>query len=219
LNGFLHHNFESEQRIIALLLREGGDPLKLLGINLDTYADVLAPTPFRAMQNGVICLVTVICRLTIALGVPPEQSFALSDYFVCEVERRKSKAQLESLVREVFDSFSDLIYTENVRGYSPGIKKAVRYIQSHLYGCRVSEAAGQAGLNPRYFSSLFKKETGLSPSVYIRNIKMAEAENLLAQGDLSVTAIAENLGYCSLSYFSTEFKRVFGRSPSRKTGR
>ncbi|MDR3248263.1 MAG: hypothetical protein LBT39_05700, partial [Treponema sp.] len=121
-SGFLHHDFEDEQRLVALLLRKGGDPLKVLGINLDTYADVLAPSPFRAMQNGVICLVTVICRLTISFGVHPEQSFALSDYYVCEVERQKNKAELESLIREVFDNFSDLIYTENVRGYSPGIK-------------------------------------------------------------------------------------------------
>jgi AraC-like DNA-binding protein len=183
---------------------------------LDTYVNVLAPTPFRAMQNGVICLIAIISRLAINLGVDVEQSFALSDYFVCEVENKKNKSELDIFVRDVYSDFSALVRAESVRNYSQPITKAVRYIRTHLYEpIAVGAIARYVNLNPRYFATLFKKEVGQTPSQYIRGRKMSEALTLLEQGQYSVTETAEMLGYCSLSYFSSEFKTVYGQSPKR----
>ncbi|MDR1540408.1 MAG: AraC family transcriptional regulator [Clostridiales bacterium] len=214
ISGFRHHNYQQERRLISLLLQEGGDEVKYSGISLDTYVDVLAPTPFRAMQNGVICLIAVICRLAISLGADIEQSFALSDYFVCEVENKKNKGELEIFIRDVYFCFSELVRVEGVRNYSQPVTKAVRYIRSHVYEpIAVNEIALRVDLNPRYFSTLFKKEVGQTPSQYIRAQKMSEALTLLDQGHYSITEVAEMLGYCSLSHFSSEFKNVYGRSP------
>ncbi|MDR1972068.1 MAG: AraC family transcriptional regulator [Treponema sp.] len=215
-SGFRHHDYASEQRLMTLLLREGRAEWKDSTLNLDTYADVLAPTPFRAMQNGVICFITVISRLAIALGVDSEQSFSLSDYFVCEVERKKTKAGLNAFVQDILQGFSALVYAQDIRGRSLHVTRAMRYIRSHLYDpYTVADVARYAGLNPRYFSAVFKAETGLAPSQYIRSQKMTEAAALLRQGDYNITETAEIFGYCSVSYFSGEFKRVHGESPKR----
>ncbi|GHU88289.1 hypothetical protein FACS189476_05150 [Spirochaetia bacterium] len=213
-SGFRHHNYLLERRLITKLLQEGGDEVKYSGINLDTYVNVLAPAPFRAMQNGIICLIAVISRLAISLGADIEQSFALSDYFVCEVENKKTKSELETFVRDVYSTFSELVRAEGVHNYSQPVTKAVRYIRAHLYEpITAGEIARHVNLNPRYFSTLFKKEAGQTPTQYIRSQKMSEALIMLEQGQYSITETAEMLGYCSLSYFSSEFKSVYGRSP------
>jgi AraC-like DNA-binding protein len=217
ISGFRHHNYLQEQTLILQLLRGGGDEVKFSGISLDTYVDVLAPTPFRAMQNGIICLISITCRLAINLGADIEQSFALSDYFVCEVENKKTKSELELFIRDVYFCFSELVRMEGVRNYSQPVTKAIRYIRAHLYEpIAVGEIARHVDLNPRYFSTLFKKEVGQTPSQYIRGQKMSEALTLLEQGQCNITETAEMLGYCSLSYFSSEFKNVYGQSPKNR---
>lgn len=214
ISGFKHHNYLMERRLISMLLQEGGEELKFSTLSLDTYVDVLAPTPFRAMQNGIICLITIISRLAISLGADIEQGFALSDYFVCEVENKKTKSELEVFVSDIYLSFSELVRMASVHNYSLPVTKAVRYIRAHLYEpVSVSEIAQHIKLNQRYFSTLFKNEIGQTPSQYIRSQKMSKALSLLEQGQYSITETAEMLGYCSLSHFSSEFKIVYAQSP------
>jgi AraC-like DNA-binding protein len=168
------------------------------------------------MQNGIICLTATICRLAISLGADIEQSFALSDYFVCGVENKKTKSELEAFTRDICFCFSELVRTEGVRNYSQPVTKAVRYIRAHLYEpIAIGEIAQHVGLNPRYFSTLFRKDAGQTPTQYIRSQKMSEALALLEQCQYSITETAEMLGYCNLSYFSSEFKNVYGQSPKK----
>lgn len=215
-SGFRHHDMTSQQELIALLLNKGEKLPLSHSLNLDTYAQILAPTPLRAMQNGIICLITIVSRMVIQLGVSSEKSFSLSDYFVYTVEEKKTRAELEDYVEVIISSFSDLLRSESVAAYSQKITKAIHYIQEHLYEpCPVSSVAAHVNLNPRYFSGQFKKEVGNTPTSYIRQKKMEEACRLLSRQNLQINEIAEMLGYCSSAYFSAEFKRIYGKNPSQ----
>ncbi|RXZ76704.1 AraC family transcriptional regulator [Paenibacillaceae bacterium] len=77
----------------------------------------------------------------------------------------------------------------------------------------------QFGLQKSHFFKLFKKETGLSPKACILKIKMKKAAALLIESHGSITAIAEELGYASIHYFSRQFRAVYGVSPSEFRGR
>lgn len=213
-SGFRHHDMLTQQELVTLLLKKKGKLPASNSLNLDTYAQVLAPTPFRAMQNALICLTTIVSRMVIQLGVSTEKSFALSDYFVYTVEEKKNRAELEALLDDMLSSYSDLLQAESIAAYSQKVTKAIFYIQEHLYEpCPVSEVANHLGLNPRYFATLFKNEVGISPSAYIKQKKMDEACHLLIHRDLQINEIAEMLGFCNTAYFSAEFKRTFGKSP------
>ena len=59
-----------------------------------------------------------------------------------------------------------------------------------------------------------KKQTGLSPSLYIRKIRLTIAHDWLQTTDASVFEIAKRLGFKQVAYFSRCFSETYGVSPS-----
>jgi len=58
------------------------------------------------------------------------------------------------------------------------------------------------------------KELGVPPLAFITQIRMHHACNLLSEGKLSISDIAYALGFESLAYFSKNFKKHTGKSPT-----
>ena len=53
-----------------------------------------------------------------------------------------------------------------------------------------------------------------SPSLFIRNIRLQRAAQLIMEGKLSITEIAERVGFSSSSYMSKCFQQMYGCRPS-----
>ena len=62
---------------------------------------------------------------------------------------------------------------------------------------------------------IFKKEFGISPKKYIINARIKHAVGLIENGYYSLSEIAEMSGFTDYKYFSSEFRRVMGTSPSK----
>lgn len=78
---------------------------------------------------------------------------------------------------------------------------------------RVGELAAKVHLSEDRFYHVFKEAFGISPTEYILDVRIAHACNLLARSDLNVTAIAQECGFCTASYFSKQFRQVMRLSP------
>jgi len=75
-----------------------------------------------------------------------------------------------------------------------------------------------AGMMPMSRSSLYRKIkvlTGLSPSVFIRSMRLKRAAALLETGKLNVSEVAYRAGFLDMSYFGASFKDQFGCTPSQ----
>ena len=68
-------------------------------------------------------------------------------------------------------------------------------------------------MNKFYLSHAFKREYGVSPINYMISKRIEESKYLLAETDLSMTQIAQLLGFSSLSYFSQVFRRTQSVTP------
>lgn len=95
------------------------------------------------------------------------------------------------------------------------IRLAKQYIKEH-YGETVSLEiiSRYVGLNPAYFSSVFKKTTNQNFMDYVTEVRVENAKTLLMRTDKEVADIAECVGYSDVKYFSKIFKKNAGLSPS-----
>ncbi|MBQ8407562.1 MAG: AraC family transcriptional regulator [Clostridia bacterium] len=69
--------------------------------------------------------------------------------------------------------------------------------------------------HPKYLSSLFKKEMGVSFSEYLRNKRINYARLLFDHGIDSIKNVALLSGFNDPLYFSSTFKKVIGVSPKQ----
>lgn len=97
----------------------------------------------------------------------------------------------ENIVRELTD-YLDANYTENIT--LEKISEAMHISVSHI-------------------SHLFKRETGLSPMQYVIHRRIGEAQSLLAETELPIKQIEEQLGFGSSCHLSAMFKKYVGLSP------
>ncbi|MNY74541.1 HTH-type transcriptional activator RhaR [compost metagenome] len=65
-----------------------------------------------------------------------------------------------------------------------------------------------------YLSTVFRKKTGLTPVVYLQNIRIEQAKRLLLHSKLNVEEIAFQTGFADDAYFIKVFKRMVGQTPS-----
>jgi len=96
------------------------------------------------------------------------------------------------------------------------IISAIEYIDGNLNKrLTLDQVSSKVYLSDYYFSKLFKRETGLSFSVYLNARKIQKAMILLKESDKSINDISDALGFTRLSYFSQTFKKYTGVAPTK----
>ena len=89
-----------------------------------------------------------------------------------------------------------------------------RYIDLHFKeALTLEQLSEEAHMNKYYLSHAFNREYGVSPINYMISRRIEESKYLLAETDLSLSQIAQLLGFSSLSYFSQVFRRTQDSSP------
>ncbi|UQZ35626.1 DNA-binding response regulator [Paenibacillus sp. PK3_47] len=94
------------------------------------------------------------------------------------------------------------------------IYQSLDYIKSRLSeDISVGECAAHVHLSTSYFSSLFKKVTGMTVTQYTTAERIQKAKLLLVEG-MPVQEVAAAVGYEERRYFSEMFKKITGQTPS-----
>lgn len=95
------------------------------------------------------------------------------------------------------------------------IRQAKQFISGHFeMDLMLTEVSRHVGLNPVYFSRLFKQETGMTYSDYVIDLRMKKAMDYLKDPKYKVYEIGFLVGYRNTKYFHKLFKRQTGLTPS-----
>ncbi|MFR2718394.1 MAG: response regulator [Ruminococcus sp.] len=130
-------------------------------------------------------------------------------------EHMQSLAEIRQKISEILMDRMKTEGVSEVRARSR-IQMAVRYIHEHYSeNITILDLAERYEMSPNYFSSIFKREIGVSAVNYITDVRMKEAQKLLAHSDNSVVDIAKKVGYEDGQYFFRVFKKHTGMTPLR----
>ncbi len=97
----------------------------------------------------------------------------------------------------------------------PTVGKIIRHIHKHIKEpISLATIAARFYLSESYIARIFKSELGETVGSYILKQKINLACALLVNTDMSVSEVAEEVGFSTPYYFSTVFSRHTGVSPS-----
>lgn len=98
---------------------------------------------------------------------------------------------------------------------SSTIDRVLAYIErTPLSQITLKDVANNVHMNPSYLSQLFKQQLNKKFVDYITELRIEEGKRLLVTTSLRMSEIAERVGYSDLAYFSNNFKKIAGCSPS-----
>ncbi|HEY0826808.1 MAG TPA: AraC family transcriptional regulator, partial [Bacilli bacterium] len=94
--------------------------------------------------------------------------------------------------------------------------QAAIIIQEQAYEfISLKRLADSLGLNPVQFTRRFQSAYHITPSQYLKNIRMHRARSLLTETDLTLDQIAGRCGYENGFYLSRVFSQTMKMSPSQ----
>lgn len=96
------------------------------------------------------------------------------------------------------------------------LDRIMKEINAHIDDpdLNVERLASEVGVSRAHLHRKMKDLIGMTPSDYIRNIRLKRACELLKRQDIEVTQVAYKIGFTSQPHFSSHFKRYTGFSPS-----
>lgn len=101
-------------------------------------------------------------------------------------------------------------------GMHPALRKALDIMDSRLRGTlSIGELRRRCSCSPMTLHRLFKDRFGKPPMEYFIETKMEIARDMLVHSEMPVKEVAAQLGYSSPLYFSSEFRKRLGASPSK----
>ena len=174
----------------------------------------------KAGQEHKSLISKIISEYTNAFSTP------LGDIFTTSLEPKDSTIiGAEQLIRQYLCEFLILF----LRQSSPGVQHRSftvnssnstlnileNYMVDHIAEIMTIERLMKySGLNRMGVNRLFKSNYGVSPIQYFIYLKIELAKKYIREDNYNISQIAELLGYSSIHYFSLQFKKTTGMSPS-----
>ena len=143
----------------------------------------------------------------ICLGVANMSAVSDLDDFDPIVDLGTSRETVLSLIRGIYREMQRRLPEYEIMAKSLFYNLMVLLVRNRIID------VGIAALSKFHLIREFKAEVGSSPMDYLLGRRITESKNLLAGTELSVSDIAEAVGFSSGSYFSQRFKLTVGMTP------
>ncbi|MDQ0771173.1 AraC family transcriptional regulator of arabinose operon [Pseudarthrobacter defluvii] len=140
---------------------------------------------------------------------------AMLDEIITALEKDQSPARLVATAGMAWKLLATLAVDRRVPETGTPLQQALNYLEERADGTiRLPELAALVGVSPSHLSKLFREATGGGVLAHHTALKMARARHLLDTTDLSIAQVGREVGLQDQFYFSRQFRRLHGVSPS-----
>ncbi len=114
------------------------------------------------------------------------------------------------MIADTLDQSEDGSASDNLT-----VRRAKSMISEFYHtGITLDEIASRLDITPEYLGTLFRKETGVTFSTYIKNFRIQKSKELLIGTSLKLYEISDRVGYSDPKYFSKVFRDATGQLPA-----
>ena len=219
-----HGTWAMEQELLRLIEEGNLDYRKRAGqlVGRGQMVPLGGGDTLRHIKNSIIIFTSLCARAAIRGGLSPELAYTLSDRYINSVESAGSFEEVAGINSRMQDDFVQRVHDCRYAGVSPLFQKLFQYLDTHLENTpSIPDIADEMGYSVSYLAREFKKQTGQTMQQYLRSRRIELAKLALLSSNDSIQNICHRLGFSSQSYFTAEFRKAVGMTPTeyrRKNG-
>jgi len=206
---------------VAFQVQEASDERPYFGLRLDldptVVASVLMDSGFEARKGDADVkaigvnpvdadLLDAVVRLTRLLDAPSSEK-VLAPLIVKEIVYRL-------LARGEGARLGHLLASS--RGETRRISRVIGHLREHYdEPLSIESVARELGMSVSGFHHQFKSVTSMSPLQFQKQVRLQAARHLMLSEGLDAARAGFRVGYADPSYFSRDYKKLFGAPPQR----
>ncbi|WP_313561554.1 response regulator [Ruminiclostridium cellobioparum] len=168
----------------------------------------------------VVCIemVAVCMEAMVEMGLRIEDVITKGSFnLVEEIQSKKSIAEMETWIKEIFMHTLETIKKNKISKASRLIEEVKKYISSNYQSSELSidEIARNLFVNYAHLCFIFKRDAGVTINEYLTEFRIRKAKELFDSGNTLILDVASKVGYADASYFGKCFKKYYGLAPSK----
>ncbi len=136
-------------------------------------------------------------------------------------EKQKQMRQIDhyeynACLRLLVAPFLRILTESPSTAFMPRTIELLQYIDRNYYRkLTLNELASVACMHPNYLCSSFHRRMHMTVFEYIERVRMQHALEFFRLGNMTISEIAEKIGFSSIQAFSRNFRKIYGVSPRK----
>ncbi|HEY5320962.1 MAG TPA: AraC family transcriptional regulator [Galbitalea sp.] len=144
-----------------------------------------------------------------------DRCVALIDELLTGLERDLTPVRMLGSAGTAWKLLTQIALDRTLPERGDPLQRAMTFLEERLDSAvRVSELAAMVGVSASHLSALFRAATNGGVLAYHTALRLSRARKLLDGSVLGIAEIGRQVGYQDPLYFSRQFRRVHGMSPS-----
>lgn len=167
-------------------------------------------------ETGIFPVINFTCMdfLCDTLIILPLQN---PELYINDYEQMKALFPFEGNRAKIMSIFYNMLYRLSAQNNVCSlILPAIKYIEDNYQNPDITNAklAEKCNISEVYFRRLFLKQYKITPKQFIIDIRIGKAKQLLTEGALKISAVAERCGFSNPYHFCRMFKEKTGLTPT-----